>query len=469
MMKRLALAALAALALFSVTPASAQADTAKVVAACPAATPIYTAGQFGYPVIDVNGNACSSGGGGGGTNQVVIGPTADGSAATTAPVLTAGTVDGTGTGAVAIPKISAGGDQFANIDQFGGASVVTGTGAGGAGIPRFTISNDSSLAANQSVNLNQVAGATPSLTNPLFIAQAEAADVTGTFTNGTQTTSVTNSSADGYASGLVSINGTFGTATAVFERSDDAGTTWYAVMCQRSDGSANETGYSSLTNTNRQWTCPVSGNDGLRVRSTAVASGTVNVRVGISAPTANGGPANFAQITATNTNSVANVGGVNFSSSASAPGSSGFAPFATANYIYNPLSAIQNFSAQVVSPYQVGVTPITAHSGNVANAAAAATLTGTSTTTVFISSFTCTAGGSTTATEANITVTGLISGTETYNTGAPLGAGVPPTILRVAFNPPVPASAVNTNIVVSQPALGTGNLNASCNAEGFFE
>lgn len=43
-----------------------------------------------------------------------------------------------------------------NIAQFGGNAVVTGTGSSGAGIPRVTLSNDSSLAANQSVNLNQV-------------------------------------------------------------------------------------------------------------------------------------------------------------------------------------------------------------------------------------------------------------------------------------------------------------------------
>jgi hypothetical protein len=46
-----------------------------------------------------------------------------------------------------------------NVAQFGGTNVSTGTGAGGAGIPRVTISNDSSLAANQSVNLNQVGAA----------------------------------------------------------------------------------------------------------------------------------------------------------------------------------------------------------------------------------------------------------------------------------------------------------------------
>lgn len=132
-------------------------------------------------------------------------------------------------------------------------------------------------------NIAQINGAAPSLTNPIFIANAEAADVTGTFTNATQTTSITNSSADGYATGLISINGTYGTASGVFEVSDDAGVTFYPVQCLRSDGSTSETGYTSLTNTNRQWVCPVQGNDSIRVRSTAVASGTVNARVGVSA------------------------------------------------------------------------------------------------------------------------------------------------------------------------------------------
>jgi hypothetical protein len=45
-----------------------------------------------------------------------------------------------------------------NVTQFGSNAVVTGTGASGLGIPRVTISNDSALAANQSVNVAQIAG-----------------------------------------------------------------------------------------------------------------------------------------------------------------------------------------------------------------------------------------------------------------------------------------------------------------------
>lgn len=125
-------------------------------------------------------------------------------------------------------------------------------------------------------------GAANSLTNPIFVANAEAGDTTGTFTNGTQTTSVTATNCDGYATALVSINGTYGTATAVFEASDDGGTTWYSIGGARSDGLVAQTGYTSQTNATLQWACPVSGNDSFRVRSTAVASGTVNVRISVS-------------------------------------------------------------------------------------------------------------------------------------------------------------------------------------------
>lgn len=115
------------------------------------------------------------------------------------------------------------------------------------------------------------------------IVSGETADVTGTFTNGTQTTSVTASSLAGYETVTVSINGTYGTGTAVFEGSDDGGTTWYAVPLARNDSATIEYGYTSLTNTNRMWTGQITGLDSFRIRSTAVASGTINVRISISA------------------------------------------------------------------------------------------------------------------------------------------------------------------------------------------
>jgi hypothetical protein len=62
------------------------------------------------------------------------------------------------------------------------------------------------------------------------------------------------------------------------------------------------------------------------------------------------------------------------------------------------------------------------------------------------------------------TVAGTIGGTMSYTVVAPTGAGTP---LIVEFNPPIPASAVNTAIVVTLPALGAGNTHATCVAHGY--
>lgn len=107
-------------------------------------------------------------------------------------------------------------------------------------------------------------------------------DSTGTFTNATQTNSLTANGLDGYGTALISITGTYGTASAVFEISDDAGTTWFPVLGSQTGASVAELGYTSLTNISRTWIVPISGADSFRVRSTAVASGTVSVRVSIS-------------------------------------------------------------------------------------------------------------------------------------------------------------------------------------------
>lgn len=115
------------------------------------------------------------------------------------------------------------------------------------------------------------------------VLNGEAVDVTGTFTNATQTTSVTATGLDGYGNLLVSINGTYATASAVFEGSDDGGTTWYPCDASLTQGNAIQSGYTSLTNTNQTWQINVPGYDSFRVRSTAVATGTVNVRISPSA------------------------------------------------------------------------------------------------------------------------------------------------------------------------------------------
>lgn len=145
-------------------------------------------------------------------------------------------------------------------------------------------------ATASSLNATVVQGTAAALAAGWPVINGEASDTTGTFTNATQTTSVTAGSLDGYGNVLISINGTYGTATAVFEGSDDGGTTWYGISeADRTDSNLIESGYTSLTNTIRAWQISNPGWDSIRVRSTAVASGTVNVRISPSAaPTSAG-------------------------------------------------------------------------------------------------------------------------------------------------------------------------------------
>lgn len=116
------------------------------------------------------------------------------------------------------------------------------------------------------------------------VIAGEPADTAGTFTNGTQSTAITTPSIDGYETATITINGTYGTASATFLASDDGGTTYYTLSCARTDSAVVETGYTSLTNVSRAWFCPIHSFDTIRVQSSAVASGTVNVRISISSP-----------------------------------------------------------------------------------------------------------------------------------------------------------------------------------------
>lgn len=125
--------------------------------------------------------------------------------------------------------------------------------------------------------------------------------------------------------------------------------------------------------------------------------------------------------------------------------------------------------ADVGAPYAGGGTvALIAGSGNVANASAAATLTGTATTTVYISGFEVTGAGATSAAVVTVTVAGLLGGTRSYTYTFPAGATVACQPLVVTFYPALPASAVNTAIVVTCPAGGTGNTNNTVVAHGFY-
>lgn len=113
-------------------------------------------------------------------------------------------------------------------------------------------------------------------------------------------------------------------------------------------------------------------------------------------------------------------------------------------------------------------TPLIAGSGNVAAASAAATLTGTSTTTVYLAGFEVTGSGATAALPVSVTVSGLLGGSRLYTYNFAAGVLVGNTPLIVTFDPPLPASAINTAIAVTCPSGGSGNTNNTVVAHGFY-
>ena len=115
-----------------------------------------------------------------------------------------------------------------------------------------------------------------------------------------------------------------------------------------------------------------------------------------------------------------------------------------------------------------GVTPLNSSSGNVAAAAATATLAAVPGQTNYLTGFDFTGAGATAGSVVTGTITGLLGGTRSFSIAVPAGAAVGLAPLSLSFDPPLPASAVNTAIVVSVPSLGAGNTNATLNAQGFL-
>jgi hypothetical protein len=112
--------------------------------------------------------------------------------------------------------------------------------------------------------------------------------------------------------------------------------------------------------------------------------------------------------------------------------------------------------------------PVSAASGNVANAAATATLAAQAGHTNYVTGVQITGAGATAASVVTATITGLVGGTASYTVAAPAGVTTGFVPIIITFNPPVPASAVNTAIAVSLPALGSGNTNAAVAIQGYY-
>jgi|SRR5579862_204307 len=116
--------------------------------------------------------------------------------------------------------------------------------------------------------------------------------------------------------------------------------------------------------------------------------------------------------------------------------------------------------------YPAGATPLNATSGDVAAATAAATLAGAANKTTYITGFTISGAGATGASVVLVTITDG-TWTLTYDLAVVAGAALQNAMVKDTFNPPLPASAPNTAIVVSCPTLGTGNLHNCANAYGY--
>lgn len=120
------------------------------------------------------------------------------------------------------------------------------------------------------------------------------------------------------------------------------------------------------------------------------------------------------------------------------------------------------------APYPLGATPLIAGSGNVANASGVATLTGTATTTVYLTGFEITGAGATAGAAVTVTVAGLLGGTRSYTYVFATGAAAVNHPMIPQFFPALPAAAVNTPIVVTCPASGAGGLFNTVVAHGYY-
>lgn len=110
---------------------------------------------------------------------------------------------------------------------------------------------------------------------------------------------------------------------------------------------------------------------------------------------------------------------------------------------------------------------VNASSGNQANASAAAAIGATSAKTNYVSGIEITFAGATAATNVVATLAGLAGGTISFVCVVPAGANVAGVPIICSFDPPLPASAANTAITLTLPALGAGNTHACVNIHGW--
>lgn len=117
--------------------------------------------------------------------------------------------------------------------------------------------------------------------------------------------------------------------------------------------------------------------------------------------------------------------------------------------------------------YPYASTPVSSSSGNVANSQAVATLPAAVGQTTYLLGAVISAGGATLALLLTGTIVGAITGTLHFTFGVIAGVlGISPPLI-LPFSPPLPGSGPNTAIVITLPACGLGNTNATVFAWGY--
>ena len=236
------------------------------------------------------------------------------------------------------------------------------------------------------------------------------------------------------ASASVTLNGTF-TATIQFEESADGQTFIAASAAPHPSGAL----VSSATGTGT-WVIPVAGMLVVRARVSSYTSGTVSASLYPSS----------APFVVQQTGGTTTLGNVGLNAGTNAIGTVG---------VTGVPAPAQSASSSVQTPL----------TGSATGAASAAnvTLAGTAAKTTYITGFQITGAGATAASVISVTITGTVTGTMNYNIAVPAGITTSITPLIVSFPIPVPASAVNTAIVVNVPSFGAGNTNSAVAAQGF--
>jgi hypothetical protein len=87
---------------------------------------------------------------------------------------------------------------------------------------------------------------------------------------------------------------------------------------------------------------------------------------------------------------------------------------------------------------------------------------------MYLSGFSVTGAGATAGAAVSVTVAGLLGGSRIFTYTFATGAVVGNSPLVMAFDPPLPASAINTAISVTCPASGAGGTNNTVVAQGYY-